>query len=153
YGFYVILGKLVHAVGISSELGYRLAGVFGRIFAMLAIYGATSMASPVPWRRQVAFALSVFGGGLISLVTVLQAVTGVELSLSARDLEEPEFGTFILLFASPHLMFGLGLMLLGVKAYARAWRSRHVRDGFFAAGLTFGVGVVNSYSLATVCAV
>ena len=50
-------------------------------------------------------------------------------------------------------MVGLGLMLLSVHAYARAWRSRHGRDAAVAAALTFALGVVNSYSLATVCAV
>ena len=120
---------------------------------LLAIYRATGLVSPVPRRRQVAFGLTLFGGGLISLVTILQVVTGIETGLSGRDLEEPEFGTFILLFASPHLMVGLGLMLLAAHAYARAWRSRHGRDALIAACLTFALGVVNSYSLATLCAV
>jgi hypothetical protein len=42
YGFYVVLGTLTQAVGISAEAGYRLAGVLGRIFVMLAMYRATS---------------------------------------------------------------------------------------------------------------
>ena len=76
YGFYVLLGKVVHALGINAEAGYRLAGVLGRIFVLLAVYRATSLVSPVPWRRQVAFGLTVFGGGLISLVTVFQVAYG-----------------------------------------------------------------------------
>lgn len=153
YGFYVLLGKLVGAFGVDAEAGYRLAGAAGRVFVLLAVYRATSLVSPVPWRRQVAFGLTVFGGGLTSVVTVLQVLTGVDLGLSGRDLEEPELGTFILLFASPHLMFGLGLLLLASHAYARAWRSRHTADALVAALLTFALGVVNSYSLATLCAV
>ncbi|HZO26370.1 MAG TPA: hypothetical protein VFH48_10325 [Chloroflexota bacterium] len=153
YGYYVLLGMLWHALGIDAQSGYRLAGLAGRVFVLLAVYRATSMISPAPWRRQVAFGLTIFGGGLISLVTLLQIVTGLEFGLSGRDLEEPEFGTFILMFASPHLMFGLGLMLLATHAYARACRSHHVSDGMLAAVLTFAVGIVNSYSLATVCTV
>lgn len=153
YGFYVLLGKAAHALGFGAEAGYRLAGVLGRIFVLLAIYRATAMVSPVPSRRQLAFGLTVLGGGFISLVTVLQLVTGLELGLSGRDLEEPEFGTFILMFASPHLMFGLGLMVLAVHAYARAWRAHQTGHALLAAALTLAVGVVNPYSLATVCTV
>lgn len=153
YGFYVLLGKVVHALGIDADAGYRLAGVIGRVFMLLAVYRTTSLVSPTAWRRQVAFGLTVLGGGLISLLTLLQVVTGLDLGLLGSDLNEPEFGTFILLFASPHLMVGLGLLLLAAHAYARAWRSRHAWDAVAAASLTVALGVVNSYSLATLCAV
>jgi hypothetical protein len=102
--------------------------------------------------------LCAVGGGVITMLGLVTAlllpfVGPIELPVSGRDLEETEFGTFLLLFASPHLMFGLGLMMLAGLAYARSWRTRGWGMVLTSAGLTFGVGIVNSYSLGTVCAV
>lgn len=154
YPFYVALGWLGHLVGLDSAAGYRLAGLVGRAFALLSIYGATALVSPAPWRRQLAFVLAAFGGGLLTVLGLLQFLAGTDVALTGRDLEEPEFGTFLLLFASPHLMFGLGLLLLTVLAYVRAWRAGPDgwRPAAVAAGLSVALSLVNSYSLGTLCA-
>jgi hypothetical protein len=170
YGFYVLLGWLARpfgdasgatghsAVALDSITVYRIAGVVGRVFVLLALYGATSLVSPARSRRRLAFGLCAVGGGIITLLGLATAVLlpfvgPIELPVSGRDLEETELGTFLLLFASPHLMFGLGLLVLTGLAYARAWRSRGWGMTLTAAGLTFALGVVNSYSLGTLCAV
>ena len=158
YLFYVLLGWVSHALGIESATGYRLAAVVGRVFVILSLFGATSLVSPATWRRHVAFVLMIFGGGVYSLVGPLQLllvqfVGPSQLPITGRDLEEPEFGTYLLLHASPHLMFGMGLLVLAALTYARAWRSRHWHSALLAAGLTVALSLVNSYSLGTLCAV
>jgi hypothetical protein len=153
YGFYVLLGKVTGLAGIDSMLGYRLAGAFGRVFVILSLFSATRLLTTARWRRWLMLALIALGGGLASLMGLAAQLGGINLRIPAHELQEPEFGTFLLLFASPHLMFGLGLLVLAVQAYVACWRRGTVRQMVGAGLLTFALGVVNSYSLATLCAV
>jgi len=65
--------------------------------------------------------LPTLGLSLTSIVALVIRLTGLPLPLTGRDLNDPEFNTFLILFTAPHLMFGLALMLVAVRLYADGW--------------------------------
>jgi hypothetical protein len=152
YGLYVLLGRVTALVGADFERMYVLAASIGRFLLMLAVYAATGLVSDHDGRRRLAFCLVVFGSGLSAVLGIGARIVGVALPTAATDLNQVEVSTFLTLFTAPHLMIGLALILGIARAVAMAW------DGSRAAAvgsvvMAGALGVVNPFSLATICAV
>jgi hypothetical protein len=152
YGLYVLLGKLTALLGADFERMFVLAASIGRFLLMLAVYAAAGLVSDHDGRRRLAFFLVVFGSGLSAVLGIGARIAGVELPTAATDLNQVEVSTFLTLFTAPHLMLGLALMLGIARTVAMAW------DGSRAAAvgsvvMAGALGVVNPFSLATICVV
>ncbi|MCC6175328.1 MAG: hypothetical protein IT305_08520 [Chloroflexi bacterium] len=153
YGLYVMLGKLAQGLGVAPEIVYRWSGTGARLFLLLALYDATALVTPVLWRRRVAFALAVFGSGIAATLAIVGRLLGLGELPAARELNDPELSTFLVLFGSPHLMVGLGLLLLLLRAVARAARRGGRMACLSALVLTVALGVTNPFSLVSAAAV
>jgi hypothetical protein len=152
YGLYVLTGKLTALLGADFERMYVLAASVGRFLLMLAVYVATGLVTAHDGRRRLAFCLVVFGSGLSAVLGIGARIAGVGLPTSGTDLNQVEVSTFLALFTATHLMIGLALALGIARTVALAW------DGSRAAAagsvvMAGALGVVNPFSLATICAV
>jgi hypothetical protein len=152
YGMYVLLGKVTALVGADFERMYVLAASVGRFLLLLALYAATGLVTAWDGRRRLAFCLVVFGSGLSAVLGTGANVAGVAIPTAATDLNQVEVSTFLTLFTAPHLMVGLSLSLGIARMVAMAWGgSKAAAVG--AVVMAGALGIVNPFSLATLCAV
>src|SRR5204862_5354737 len=107
--------------GLDAEPMFLLASTAGRLFLLLAVWYATRLVSDDVRVRRAGFVMVALAGGLASVAALLARVTGLPLPLEARELNDPELNTFLVLFTAPHLMFGLGLLLVAARLYADSW--------------------------------
>jgi hypothetical protein len=121
YPLYVALGKLAWLLGLGIEELFLDASTAGRFALLLAVWSFTRLLSDEPRARRTGLVLIALSGGLTSIVALVIRLTGLPLPLTGRDLNDPEFNTFLILFTAPHLMFGLALMLVAVRLYADGW--------------------------------
>src|SRR5581483_3995008 len=119
---YVGLGKLAWLLGIGIEELFLDASTAGRLALLLAVWSFTRLLSDEPRARRAGLILIALSGGLSSVLALAIRVTGSELPLTGRDLSDPEFNTFLVLYTAPHLMFGLALLLTAVRLYVDCWR-------------------------------
>jgi hypothetical protein len=123
YTFYVGLGKLASLFGIGLENAFLLASAAGRFFLCLALYSFTGLAFREQGPRRLALVLLALSSGLASVLALAQLVTGIPMPLNSRELNDPELNTFLTFYTAPHLMFGLGLLLLAARMYAACWET------------------------------
>lgn len=152
YPFYVLVGKAAGALGASPEIAYRVTSTLARLTLLLTAYRATALIPLTGGQRRLALVLVAFGSGLTSLLGMLLAPTGLTLSATGAELNDSEVSTFLTLFAAPHLMLGLALLLGIICTLAAAWEGR--RGALWLLPLLIvALGLVNPFSLATVVAV
>ena len=156
YPFYVGLGKLSGALGLTFEATFLAAGTGARLALLLAIYGfARSLTSDIAQRRLI-FMLVPTASGLASVLGIASTLSGQPLPVSPSELSNPEVSTFLLLLTAPHLILSLALMLATGTVYTRAWNQQSTDPARSALLVTTVVGVLgltNPFTLVPLCAV
>jgi hypothetical protein len=124
FPLYVGIGKLASAAGIPALAVYRLIEALGR----LAVLGCISWLalSFVPRGGRLAVVLGTVGAGLGVWAALVQAAFGVPQPYGGNG--SYELNNYALLFAPPHVTFGmaitLGIVALLVRAEI-AWSWKH----------------------------
>jgi hypothetical protein len=156
YPVYVGLGKLAWLLGIGIEEMFLDASTAGRLALLAAIWSFTRLLSNEPRARRTGLVLIALSGGLSSVVALAIRVTGMPLPLTGRDLNDPEFNTFLVLFTAPHLMFGLALLLTAARFYVDCWSTDAEAPGMgrhLALAVTVTLlGLVQPFTLLPLCA-
>ncbi|MFN8636407.1 MAG: hypothetical protein U0893_21375 [Chloroflexota bacterium] len=154
YPLYVAFGKLAALTHTSVDGTYQLLTTLARVFLCLAAYFFTGIVLKTLGARRLALALITLATGLASVIALVRTVTGLPLPMTARELNDPELGTFLTFFAAPHLTIGLGLLLVAARLYAESWESSLGSGCSLAlvAAVT-GLGLTNPFSLVPLCIV
>jgi len=147
YPLYVALGKLAALVGWSIEETFLDAAMLARIFLLIAVYAATGIVSRDRTTRRVAFVLVSTSSGLAGFLALVQLLTGWTFPLSQRERDNPELNTFLLLFTAPHLMLGMGLLLVAARLYADCWRGPTTGRQLALAATVAALGFTNPLTL------
>lgn len=155
YPLYVALGKLAALLALDVQLAYLLAEVAARAVLLGSIYLFCSAIYHSVRERRLAFVLITFSSGLAVWLALLDGVLhfmGSQGSLFATELNLPEVNTFLVLFAPPHLMLGLAMLLLAARGYVLSWYGRGFWQPPWTGLAVLGVGIANPFSVATLCA-
>lgn len=156
YPLYVGLGKLAAALSLPLAAAYHAAEVLARGALVVSVYSFCAALFADRRLRWVAFALVLGSSGvgfLAQLVAPAPATVDQPLGLFAKELNEPEMSTFLVLFTPPHLMLGLALLLLVAVVYLRAWARAGGSLALQLGVLVAGLGLVNPFSLVTLAAI
>ncbi len=123
--FYLALGKLAAATGMSLVLVYHLARVVLGIGFLLTIYAFVSFFTADLATRRLAWMLVATGSGLGWLLTLLGA--GNWLGNLPLDFWVPEAYVFLVLYNLPHLALAEGLLLWAMMWTLRAFERQDAR--------------------------
>jgi hypothetical protein len=129
YTFYLLLGKVIFALGLSPVLGYHLARVLLGLGFLLTLYYFIAYFLAGIAERQLAFWLAATGSGLGWLLVAWPAV-GLPL-----DFYVPEGFIFLVLLHLPHLALAESLLLGAMLLLLHGWRTGRVWPFAVGAGL------------------
>ena len=152
YPLYVGLGKLAWLFGAGIEATFLNASTVGRLALLVAIWYFTRLISDDPKLHRMGLVLVVFGSGLSSVLAVVEQVSGLTMPLAGRELNDPEFSTFLVLFTAPHLMFGLALLLTAIRLYIDCWIESTPWHHLALALSVVLLGLANPFTLVPLCA-
>lgn len=153
YPLYVGLGKLAWLLGMGMEQAFLGAASFGRAFLLLAAWSFTRLASDNLTARRSGLVTIGLSTGIASVVALVARLTDLPLPLAARELNDPELNTFLVMFTAPHLMLGLGLLLVVARLYAECWDQPAAWKYVVLAAAVLLLGLTNPFTLVPLYAV
>jgi hypothetical protein len=153
YTLYVGIGKLAGVLGVGLDEAFMLAGSAGRLFLSLAAYFFSGIVTRDSTTRRAALIVVTLSTGFSSVLAVITLTTGLAMPLNSRELNDPELNTFLTLFTAPHLMFGLGLLLIAARLVADCWEQRGWARRAVLVLAVGALGFTNPFPLVPLCAI
>lgn len=126
YFFYLGLGKVCRALGLSLISGYHIARVASGLFLSWTLYYTLSNFVQTVAHRKLAYFLMLFGGGLGWLWLLLGFETG--LWKMPVDLWVPDGYAWYATLIGPHYAFSHALLLLAITSGARFVQNGQLAD-------------------------
>jgi hypothetical protein len=151
YTLYVGIGKLSGLLGIEFDEAFMAAGSAGRLFLCLAAYAFAGIVSRDTTTRRAALIVVTLSTGFSSVLAIISLMTGLPMPLNSRELNDPELNTFLTFFTAPHLMFGLGLLLIAARLVADCWEHGGWGRRAALALVVVTLGFINPFSLVPLC--
>jgi hypothetical protein len=145
YLFYLLLGKVGSALGLSLELAYHLARLVCGTLLGLAVYRFLAHWTAHRALRRIAFLLALFSSGIGWLLTLLgRSSWAGSLPL---DLISPESYVFLTLYSPPHLALTTACLLWGLP-HLREGAARHELSGvLIGSGLFATAALIGAFYL------
>ena len=149
--FYLILGKLCAATGLSMVGGYHLARLSCGMLLLLSAYRL--MACLIPWRavRRIAYLMTCLGSGFGWLAMALGVPQ--ELGHMPFDLWSPDGFAFVAIYGFPHMCFSQAMILQSLLWGYRGVHSLRWRDWTQASMTALLASLVHPYSVVMVCGI
>ncbi|MBI3912990.1 MAG: hypothetical protein HY327_02155 [Chloroflexi bacterium] len=116
-GFYLALGQLARAVGLSVEMMWHLARIGADAILFLATYAFIASFTRDPRARGTAYLLALFGSGLGWLLFILNQPYWLD--AFPVDFKMPEAHLFFSALTFPHVALGTALILASLACARR----------------------------------
>jgi hypothetical protein len=142
YLYYLLLGKLAAASGLSLVATYHLARVACGALLLAAAYDffIHYVARPI---RRIAFLLLAFSSGLGWLLVVLGRATWLD--AEPLDLLSPEAYPFLTIYLLPHLSFATAALLWGITRVAGGAVQGNWKSVLWGSGAFFLVALIGPF--------